>query len=92
MRLHYYTEQESQLIEDNMRGWHGAESLVNFRKLVPRHSAFNRAVLSLNDAGVDWEAAKWAAGQATCRLPQESTSEEITTTAHEILEAYRDAA
>lgn len=33
-------------------------------------SPFVRVVLRLNDQGIDWETARWAAGQATCREPE----------------------
>lgn len=58
----------------------------------PAHSGFTRTVLALNSAGVDWRDAQWAAGEATCRLPQDSSFETILKTAREILEAYRHAA
>lgn len=86
--MNWYTAEEAQTIEDNMTGWRGSESLVKFRALCPRHSGFTRAVLALNNSGVPWEQAQWAAGEATIRLEQDASAERITSKAHEILEAY----
>ena len=90
--MRWYTESEAQLIEDNMLGWRDSQSLVAFRQLCPQHSGYTRTVLKLNDAGVTWETARWAAGEATCRLPEGSSFEAIHQTAKNILEAYRHAA
>lgn len=50
-----------------------------------KHSnTFAGLVLWLNDQGVPWENAQWAAGQATCRYP-EGTWEERVEIAMEVL-------
>lgn len=83
------------MIEDNLTGYR-SQSLAEFRRIfplpTPAHSGFTRTVLALNSSGVDWRDAQWAAGEATCRLPQDSSFETILKTAGEILEAYRHAA
>lgn len=99
-----WTDSEAQAIEDNLTGYRDSQSLMEFRRIfplsypdrtdssAPAHSGFTRTVLALNSAGVDWRDAQWAAGEATCRLPQDSSFETILKTAREILEAYRHAA
>lgn len=91
-----WTDSEAQAIEDNLTGYRDSQSLAEFRRIfplpTPGHSGFTRTVLALNSAGVDWRDAQWAAGEATCRLPQDSSFETIHQTAREILEAYRHAA
>ena len=92
-----WTDSEAQAIEDNLTGYRDSQSLAEFRRIFPlpatsAHSGFTRTVLALNSAGVDWCDAQWAAGEATCRLPQDSSFETILKTARQILEAYRHAA
>lgn len=92
--MRWPTEHEAQVIEDNLTGWRDTQSLVEFRRIFPRtqHSAFTRAVLALNNSGVDFTDAQWAAGQATCHLPEGASFPEVLATAKNILEAYRHAA
>lgn len=90
--MRWFTESEAQVIDDNLTGYRDSQSLAEFRRIFPRHSGFTRTVLALNNSGVDWKDAQWAAGEATCRLPQDSSFETIHQTAKDILEAYRHAA
>lgn len=48
-------------------------------------SAYVRLVLRLNDTGIPWRDAQYAAGQATCRLPDEQDIERLLPIALEAL-------
>ena len=81
-------EDFARLLEENLRGkWR--DSHYPIPKRVP---SFGAIVLSLADRGLDLETARWAAGQATSRLPETAEAEAICTLALEILREYREAA
>lgn len=93
-------EDFARLLEENLRGkWRDSQSLKTFQEGIKAHypipkriPSFGGIVLSLADRGLDLETARWAAGQATSRLPETAEAEAICTLALEILREYREAA
>jgi|SRR5580704_12288562 hypothetical protein len=99
------TDDEWAVCENNLGlRFAGSESLRQFRDIFPvqtprkpatrasdYRSPFVAAVLELNQRGVEWREAQWAAGQATCRLDPGADFEQVLGLAVEILKA-REAA
>ena len=77
---YYLTPEEAQIFDDNMRGYRDSESLARFREIWPHRAPrkdpvqaaaliFANTVVALTERGMDLETARYAAGQATTRLP-----------------------
>lgn len=88
----FFDDLTAQVVEDNLTGYRDSNSLMAFRKLFPLPTPFTRTVIRLQEYGFSADDARWAAGEASQRLPEGTQFAEMLELALVILEEYRHAA